>query len=291
MIPHCPARSLPSRRTLHLLAFAGLACVLPATAAEPKGPALEPKEVIALFNGKDLSPFYTWLPNFGHVDPDRVFTVVDQIDGAPAIRVSGQHWGGFVTKENYANYRLLVEYRWGDVTWKPRENRARDSGILLHSQGEDGNYAKNFKSPWLRSIEFQIIEGGTGDLLVLNGYDRGSEQAIAPKVTTTVQANGKNWDPQGTPKEFAKGRIDWQYRDLGWKDVLGFRGPRDLEKTVGQWNLLEAVCDGGDLVYFVNGVKALEARQGTFKSGRLLFQSEGAEIFFRRIELHPLKKP
>jgi hypothetical protein len=291
MILRFLSRPLLPRCTLLGAVFAGLAPLPSTSAAVPTGPAIEPKEVIALFNGKDLSPFYTWLPNFGHADPDRVFTVVDQIDGAPAIRVSGQHWGGFVTKENYTNYRLIVEYRWGSVTWKPRENRARDSGILLHSQGEDGNYAKNFKSPWLRSIEFQIIEGGTGDLLVLNGYDRGSEQPIAPKVTTTVQANGKNWDPQGTTKEFAKGRIDWQYRDLGWKDVLGFRGPRDLEKPVGEWNLLEAVCAGGDLVYFVNGVKALEARQGTLKSGRLLFQSEGAEIYFRRIELHPLKKP
>ena len=44
----------------------------------------------------------------GRNDPDRVFTVVDQIDGAPAIRISGQHWGGIVTRESYTNYRLVV---------------------------------------------------------------------------------------------------------------------------------------------------------------------------------------
>src|SRR4051812_26174181 len=104
-----------------------------------------PKEVVVLFDGKDhknLSAFYSWLPKFGREDPDHVFTVVDQIDGAPAIRISRQHWGGIVTKENYANYKLVAEFRWGAVTWEPRTDRARDSGVLLHCQGEDGNAAK-----------------------------------------------------------------------------------------------------------------------------------------------------
>src|SRR6266498_1640882 len=84
-------------------------------AAEPA--AISPRETIVLFNGKDLSNFTTWETVHGKEDPDRVFTVVDQIDGAPAIRSSGQHFGGIVTKERYANYHLVFEYRWGLVTW------------------------------------------------------------------------------------------------------------------------------------------------------------------------------
>jgi hypothetical protein len=261
-------------------------------AAASSAAPITPEETIVLFDGKtkkDLSPFYTWLAKFGHEDPDQVFTVVDQIDGAPAIRSSGQHYGGIVTKANYTNYKLITEFRWGNVTWAPRTNRARDSGILLHGQGDDGNASKEFKSPWMRSVEFQIIEGGTGDIILVNGYNRGSNEVIAPKLTAKVAANGKNWDPAGQPKEFTKGRIDWQYRDLGWKDVLGFRGAKDVEKPVGEWNRLEAICEGGDVTYFVNGVKVMEGRNGSFTSGKLLFQSEGAEIFFRLIELQPLK--
>ena len=253
--------------------------------------AITPKEKIVLFDGqtkKDLSAFYTWLRNHGRKDPDQVFTVVDQIDGAPAIRISGQHWGGIVTHENYTNYKLVAEFRWGNVTWNPRADRARDSGILLHGQGEDGNAAKDFNSPWFRSVEYQIIEGGTGDIILVNGFDRGSDQASGPRLIATVAANGKNWDPQGTPKEFTRSRIDWQFRDLGWKDVLGFRAAKDVEKPVGQWNRIEALCREGDVTYFLNGVKVMEGRNGTYKAGKLLFQSEGAEIFFRRIELHPL---
>ena len=253
---------------------------------------ITPKETIALFNGttkKDLSAFYTWLRNHGRNDPDKVFTVVDQIDGAPAIRSSGQHWGGIVTKANYANYKLVVEFRWGNITWEPRANRTRDSGILLHGQGADGNAAKDFNSPWMSSVEFQIIEGGTGDIILVNGHERGSDRILAPRLVAKVAANGKNWDPAGQPKEFTKGRIDWQYRDLGWKDVLGFRGAKDVEKPIGQWNRLEAIVEGGDVTYFVNGVKVMEGREGSYKWGKLMFQSESAEIFFRLIELHPLK--
>jgi len=33
-----------------------------------------------------------------------------------------------------------------------------------------------------------------------------------------------------------------------------------------------------------------ELLESSYTSGRLLFQSEAAKIFFRKIELHPLKK-
>lgn len=237
---------------------------------------------------KDLTGFYTWLPKFGvNHDPDKVFTVVDQIDGQPAVRSSGQHWGGFVTQANYANYKLVLEFRWGLVTWDPRANKTRDSGILLHCQGPEGGAAKDFKSPWLRSVEYQIIEGGTGDIILVNGFDRGSDKIIAPVLFAKVR--DKNyWDPAGVMTEFNKGRINWQHRDAEWKDQLGWRGPKDVEKPVGEWNLIEAYASEGNVDYFLNGVKVMEGRNGSFTWGKLLFQSEGAEIYFRNIELHPL---
>lgn len=250
---------------------------------------ITPRETIVLFNGKDLSGFHTWLGKHGREDPDRVFTVVDQIDGAPAIRMSGQHFGGIVTEATYANYRLIVEYRWGLITWEPRKEKARDSGILLHCQGEDGNHAKNLHGAWPRSVEYQILEGGTGDIWLVDGYERDRVEPIAPTLKIAVKGGARQWDPAGTPTEFKLGRIAWRGLDPEWKPVLGFRGRNDVEKPLGQWNRIEAICSGGDVTYFLNGVKVNEGRDGSFKSGRLLFQSEGAEIFYRRIELHPLK--
>lgn len=252
--------------------------------------AIEPKEIISLFNGKDLTGFYPWLGESAYDDPDGVFTVVDQIDGAPAIRISGQHYGGLLTKATYTNYRLVAEFRWGSVTWAPRKDKARDSGILLHCQGEDGNcnYA-NFKSPWIRSLEFQLIEGGTGDLMLLPGYERGQAEQIKPHLTVAVSPGKRVWNSTGTPTSFDSGRLDWFGRDPKWRDVIGFRGSQDPEKPVGQWNRLEAICVEGDVAYFVNGVKVNEGKNGSMRSGKILLQSEAAEIYFRRIELHPLR--
>ena len=251
---------------------------------------ITPRETIVLFNGRDLSNFYTWLAPHGRDDPDKVFTIVDQIDGAPAVRMSGQHYGGLVTRARYTNYRLVTEFRWGAVTWEPRKNKARDSGILLHCQGEDGNYQKDFRSAWMRSIEYQFIEGGTGDLIIVGGYDRGGTEPVYPTLKATVTPGTKGWDPAGTLAEFGRGknRVDCRYKDPQWKDELGFRGARDVENPVGQWNRVEVICDGRTLSYFLNGQKINELLECSFTAGKILFQTEASETFFRKIELHPL---
>ncbi|MEX2043766.1 MAG: DUF1080 domain-containing protein [Opitutus sp.] len=268
-----------------------LALPLTSVAAESSAP-ITPREMIALFNGVDLTNFYTWDAKNGRDDPDRVFTVVHQIDNAPAIRMSGQQYGGIITKERYANYRLVAEFRWGLVTWEPRKDKTRDSGILLHCQGGDGNAKPDFRSPWMRSVEYQIIEGGTGDVIIVGGYDRGGTEPIFPTLKAKVTPGTRGWDPAGVLEEFGRGknRVDWRHKDPAWKDVLGFRGARDVEKPVGGWNRIEVICDGGNLVYFLNGGKIVELQDCSVTEGKLLFQSEGAELYFRKIELHPLRK-
>lgn len=274
------------------IAFLGLGEL----AAAPAAPTpIVPDKVIVLYDGKsvkDLSQFYKWLGPLGKDhDPNQVFTIVDRIDGAPAIRVSGQDWGGITTRQEFANYKLVLEFRWGDVTWGSRHDRARNSGILLHCIGEDGNYKNDFKGHWVSSIEYEILEGRMGDIILVGGFKPGTAEKIVPRLTMT-QTTERIWDPNGQPKNFVPGmgHLHWQHWDPEWKDVLNFRGRRDLDKPHGQWNLVEAIADGDKLVYFFNGAKVMEGTKVWPTSGRILFQSEGAEIFFRRIELHPLKK-
>jgi hypothetical protein len=286
-------RGMPSGRLI-LLLLAGLAGGH-ACAANHDTPPITPTKPIVLYDGKavaDLSQFYTWLGPLGYEDPNRVFTVVDWVDGGPAIRVSGQDWGGIVTRQNYRDYRLVLEYRWGSVTWGQRKTRARNSGVLLHCQGEDGSYRPDFQAPWLVSVEYEILEGRTGDVILVGGFKRGGTEKILPTLVMRAKPGDFYWDPQGTPREFVsgKGHLHWYGRDRAWKDELGFRGPQDVERPVGQWNRAEIVAQGGDLTYFLNGVKILEATESSLKHGRILFQSEGAEIFFRLIALEPLAR-
>ena len=225
---------------------------------------------IRLFNGKDLTGFYSFLRSKGkNNDPDRVFSVVDG-----AIRASGEEFGYVATVDEYENFRLTAEFRWGEKTFAPRVANARDSGILFHMIGPD--------KVWPHSIEFQIIEGGTGDVLMVDGASMAYEAALGPRL-----ASKDVLSPDG--KRIVKGRVNWAKRAPAWKDVLGFHGPDDIEKPTGQWNVLELVCHGDAFTYKVNGVLVVEGKGASPTKGRLVFQSEGAEIFFRRLELSPLR--
>jgi len=253
-----------------------------------------PREVIRLFNGRDLSAFYTWLVDDHREDPRRVFSVVEHVDGAPAIRISGEIYGGLYTKQRYANYHLIAEFRWGLATWGSRTNATKDGGVLLHGSGRDGNYfSKTFNGPWIRSYEFQIIQGGVGDLLVLGGYEPdGSVQKYFATVNVVKDRDGETcWDPKGEAQVFETGRVNWWGRDPDWVDQLGYRGKRDVESPDGQWTRIEAICAGDTLDYLVNGQRVNRAAKLSRQSGRIVVQSEGAEIYFRRIELHPLAEP
>ncbi len=53
---------------------------------------------------------------------------------------------------------------------------------------------------------------------------------------------------------------------------------------------MEVIADGGHLLYKVNGVTVNEAFDVRPDHGRILLQTELAELFVRRYELWPLGK-
>ena len=73
-------------------AVVALALAGPAITGQGASSAIAPTTTIRLFDGTSLANFDTWLVDHHDKDPEKVFTVVDQIDGAPAIRISGQVW-------------------------------------------------------------------------------------------------------------------------------------------------------------------------------------------------------
>src|SRR5262249_33502036 len=110
--------------------------------------AISPKDgVIRLFDGKTLGDCYVWLKDTQREDTRKVFSVMDGM-----IHVSGDGLGGLVTNKRYGDYHLVLEFKFGDRTWHDRENAARDSGLLVHSNGKDGGY----NGIWMPAIEVQI---------------------------------------------------------------------------------------------------------------------------------------
>lgn len=225
-----------------------------------------------------LDDFYTFLKDRGRaVDPKKVFTESDGV-----IRISGEEWGCITSHEEYSDYHLSLEFKWGDETWGNRSDRARDSGVLLHSTGEDGGYS----GTWMHSIECQIIEGGTGDILVVG--DQSEKFMATCPVAEEKQGSSFVFEQGGTLETINGGRINWWGRDPEWADVLDFRGARDVERPVGEWNRLECIAVGQTITILLNGVLVNQCVDVAPRRGRLQIQSEGAEIFVRGIVVNPL---
>jgi putative membrane-bound dehydrogenase-like protein len=217
-----------------------------------------------------------------HDEPKDIWTFAK--DGT--FNISGRGYGYVATKDIYKDYHLVIEFKWGTKTWGKREKAAKDNGILLHSYGPHGAYGDT----WMASIEAQIIEGGVGDILVLS-----PKLADGTELTTSLSAEyaldrdkEKIWK-KGEPRQtVTKGRINWKGRDEDWADKVGFRGKNDVESPPGEWNRLEVIAKGDTLQYFVNGALVNEAFDCKPAEGKILLQTEGAEMIVRRYELYPL---
>ncbi|HEV3166411.1 MAG TPA: DUF1080 domain-containing protein, partial [Isosphaeraceae bacterium] len=64
---------------------------------------------------------------------------------------------------------------------------------------------------------------------------------------------------------------------------------KDAEKPNGEWNTIEVVCDGDKITNIVNGQVVNEGTGASVSRGKILLQSEGAEVFYRKVEIRPLK--
>ena len=242
-----------------------------------RGPPPSAGPVLLAFNRRDLEGFSTFLRFHRRADPQQVFAVADG-----CLRISGREFGGLITDRSFANYHLIAEWRWGGATWPPRQWQARNSGILVHCVGEPGDGLGS----WMPGLESQLIEGGSGDLILVPGPAQ-PPLRLEAEIRTDVTGQAY-FQPGGMLAKRARGRLNWWGRDPAWRDVAWFRGAQDLDHPSGQWNRTELVCGGDRVTCYLNGQVANAAKLIGTTSGQVLLQSEGAEIFFRKFEIREL---
>jgi hypothetical protein len=240
----------------------------------------KPGNAIHLFDGENLDHWYTFLRDRGrNEDPKNVFQVNDGI-----LTITGEEWGCITTINPYDNYILKTSFRWDGETYGDRKEKARDSGILIHSNGEDGGYNRT----WMYGIEVQIIEGGTGDFLVVG--DGTDTFGLSAPVAEELQGSSYLYEAGASLQRINGGRINWYGRSPRWTDTIGFRGKKEVENKVGKWNELEIQAWEGNIAVFLNGKLVNFATDVVPEFGRIQVQSEGATIDFKEITLYPLIK-
>jgi hypothetical protein len=251
-----------------------------------------------LFNGKDLTGWETWLgrphrsvegielkknekgeytESVGlNKDPKNVYSVVT-VDGEPALRISGEIWGAVTTKDEYENYQLRLEFKWGEKKWPPRDKAVRDSGILYHCVGPHGA-AGTF---WMQSQECQVQE-----------HDCGDYWSVAGGIVDVV---GVRKDEKA-PVQYQKGSSE-KFTVPGKGIPSRIVKSHENEKPTGQWNTMDVVCLGGTSLHVVNGQvnmvltnsrRRVEGKEVPLTKGKIQLQSEGAEVFYRKVMIRPI---
>jgi hypothetical protein len=243
--------------------------------------AIRPREVIRLFNNKDLSGLSTWLADSKRDDPRKVFQVTKE----GWLRITGDGSGYVATRAEYRDYHLVVEYKWGQRT--DGGKFVRNSGILLNAVGPDGGAG----GQWMSSVECQLGQGCVGDLIVIRGKDVKGE-TIPVRISSEISLGPDKrprWTPGGTRREFVgDSQLWWSRHDPGFEELLDTRGKDDVESRVGEWTKIECLNEGGQLKVHVNGTQINSAYNVFPAAGKVLLQSEGFELYVRKFELHPL---
>lgn len=228
-----------------------------------------------LFNGKNLDGWYTWLPSTGKDnDPKEVFKAENGMLHILDIPVTGQRqeFGYVARSETFNNYHLRFEYKWGSKQFRPRTATKRDSGLLYNVVGPD--------KVWPRGIEFQVQEGDTGDFYLIGGTTTTTTVTAATTEIPEYLEGGESYTTApGSFVRLAKSRT---------------------YDTKAGWNKVEVIVTEHEAVHIVNG--KVNNRGSTFmqpdpnkpnkkiplNEGRILFQAEGAEVFYRNIEIKSL---
>jgi hypothetical protein len=257
----------------HRIACASFASIAFAANAAERAPDWKP-----IFNGKNLNGWsaqYSSKAPSGAPTPESLFTVengeIHVYKNAAAG--SAQPFATLVTKEEYRDYRLSLEYKWGEKKFAPRDNLVRDSGLLYHVHRDRPNH-------WPASAEAQIQEGDTGD-----------SWAISSQVSSFIDPHSKSYtlpEEGGVPVTVGRDGTTERVRHSRVNEYPG-------------WNKLEVIVRGDRATHIVNGVvnmrvadiKSWDAANKSWVKldhGRIGLQAEGAEVSFRNIQIRPLTR-
>ena len=166
------------------------------------------------------------------------------------LHISGKEFGYICTEKTFKNFHLVAEFKWGEKKYPPR-----DADTTKRDNGICFYVPLNERdSVWPKSIECQIQEGDVGDIWLID--------------STTVVIDGKKTEPN---------------------DYTRVKKKKDGEKPKGEWNLVEVIVKNGQITYVVNGIVVNEATSPSLNEGKIIIQSEGAEIYYRKIEVEELK--
>ncbi|WP_187388310.1 3-keto-disaccharide hydrolase [Seonamhaeicola marinus] len=213
-------------------------------------------------------------PPLGLGNKKNVFSVIEE-NGEEVIKITGEIFGALVTKKEFENYHLTFQVKWGEKKWPPRLEATRNNGLLYHSIGDFGAGLWN---TWMTSLEFEVEETNFGDFITIN------DKNVRAKCPATKRPSGKHHYDETAPLHL-----------FSWAEGTGrcFKSD-DYEKPFGEWNTVELIAYKNTNIHIVNGKVVNVVYNPEFfngekwipmTKGKLQFQSEAAETFYKNVKL------
>jgi hypothetical protein len=151
----------------------------------------------------------------------------------------------------------------------------------IHCKGHPAGYIRTDRDFTNFILKFQwrtLKKGNSGCLIRVQAPDKVWPKSIECQLETNNA--GDIWVIDGFPI-----KPDPRTRRQG-RHIPNFE--KSNEKPLGQWNNYEITADGTNLKLVVNGALQNQATDVQEIPGKILLQSEGAEIEFRNLELTEL---
>jgi hypothetical protein len=250
-----------------------------------------------LFNGRDLSGFYTYIgPTQAdgkaigkNKDPDQIFTVKNGV-----LTLSGKEMGALTTIDEYENYLLTVDYKWGAGTYRPRVGLPKIGAIGFHAHGADGSW----KGWWMRdAYRARLDEIGAGDLGILPHISTEPHVTIEvePHHVTTAKNTERinnSYKPGGIAQEVAAGSHTHR---LGTVNSIARHTPGAtagpiFEKPPGEWNTMEILCVGDTFGIILNGTLVNAGSKASLTRGKIQFTPDKADLLVRTVDLRSIPR-
>ena len=265
------------------LCFAILAtCLCPLALAHDTAVAETPQSEAwtPLFNSHNLDGWHICVEHAeANTDPEHIIQVEDgaihiykdQKAGKPVKRAY------FATDANYSYYHLRFQYKWGTKKFAPRTKRKRDAGLMYHLTGPEVVWPQVRRMPGTRRRRRRL-------------FCR-SRDAGCKRTSTGSRSRRTSINTAALPKAGSKPTV----ASLGSARVI-----KEGTFEVDGWNTVEVFVHGdNEVIYIVNGHPVFRgtklARLGDdnktwepLPAGRIAFQAEYAEVFYRNIEIQPI---
>jgi hypothetical protein len=220
-----------------------------------------------------------------------LLVVVSLAVGVPALPAQNEGWTAIFNGKDLSGWKVYLDPKKREQIANPDQVFTVKDGMLavrgdingyVRTEKEYGDYVLKLQWRWGDKVYTKNGKRNSGVFVHVVGEDKIWPKAVEAQLAESRA--GDIWLVDGFMLSVDKSRQDPKV------SRHYFHLKDDVERPIGQWNQYEITCEGGKVKLVVNGEFENEGAHAEVMKGGILLQSEGAEIYFKDIQMKRLAK-